>query len=75
MGNFKVYTYASDTEFVPQKYGDESLIRHSKFHSYLVAKGENVFMQAYARETLLEDESAFLQLGQTSESTFYGLSF
>ena len=26
-------------------------------------------------EKLLEDKSAFLQLGQTSESTFYGLSF
>ena len=33
--------------------------------------GENVNMKAYARETLLEDESAFLQLGQTSESKFY----
>ena len=30
---------------------------------------------AIAKETQLEDESAFLQLGQTTESTFYGLSF
>ena len=41
----------------------------------MVEKGENVWIPVSAKETLLEDESALLQLGQTSESTFYGLTF
>ena len=32
-----------------------------------------MYIVAKAREMLLEDESAFLQLGQTSEITFYDL--
>ena len=31
-------------------------------------------MAAYTRESLLEDESDVLQLGQITESTFYGFS-
>ena len=34
-----------------------------------------MYTHSFATETQLEDESAFLQLGQTTESTFYGLSF
>ena len=74
LDNYRVYTYVSEAKFDPQKFGDESIRRYSKFNYNQVAKGQNVYMNAYARETLLEDESDFLQLGQTSESTFYGFS-
>ena len=55
--------YASAAEFDPQKYGDESISRRSKLLSYVVSRGENVNIEQFAEETLLEDESAFLQLG------------
>ena len=52
-------------------YGDETIKKHSKFYSKQVSQGQNVYIDGKFYRNDLEDESAFLQLGQHREITWH----
>ena len=61
----------TEHSFAQDLFGEETIIAQSRFHQKQLNKNMNSWIQVDIKRSILEDESEFLQYGQSLEYTFY----
>ena len=60
-----------DQVFEQSKYYEETIRKQSRFLSKQISEGQNAYIEGHFNENTLEDETDYLQLGQSLDHTWY----
>ena len=67
--NIKIFV--TDSLFDREKYGQDSIVRQSKFFTVQVDPTKPSFLRMFLDTNMLEDESSYMQYGQSIETEYF----
>lgn len=65
--------YMEEQVFDQSKFNDQSIASQSRLYARQVSPGSNVWVPVIAQLNELEDETDYLQLGQSDQREFYSV--